>query len=850
MKLYLTPAAIGYLAQLIITVLVGGYVLGKARQPNRPRHILLLAGFYIAVTAFIASLFLEAALLPTGRLYVVLVQNTLLALALLLLLQFAYHFPVTLPGEAKLSWVAGGLYALWEAGYALYRLARLGAGVIEYRSNWSDVLLLLFFLWVPAAFLRQVWAQSDRGGEFWMRCVVPLLRPPTRPARAARAFALIFLFVATLNLFTLLRAAYWVSVSLSNMGISLGISISLFVFALVYLNHLPEMTSFLARLAGVALITMLLVLSIVGWVISPIYEATYQPDLPDHRALRFAPNDLGGYDVTEIPLTWHIPRGERLSLAEDAARTCSAPLAFEFPFYGQTYAQVYICNDGTVSMGQPMQYRMYQYRYGAGAPLILPLLTDLYPEMGPGGVFVSQESGRLIATWAGVRGFVQQEAEFTFQATLYASGVFDLAYNGLPERLAFHANDDPGASVWAVGALPGSLSGPGPQVVERTTLPIRGGPEGIVWDYLVEFRRHVHAPLASLAVLILIASALVSAGFPLMLYVSLVRPLNALLRGVQQMETGQMERRVPVQFEDEIGSLTRSFNVLASTLSGLIYNLGERVAERTALLSAQTAELDAANAHLRAEMAAREEAQATIIAQQRDLAALEERTRLGRDLHDGLGQVLEYINVQTQAARVLFSQESDAAGDALLARLAAIAQQGHADVREFILGMRTGAASPARADQQTAGFDDFGASLKKYVQHCDQLYGQPVHLDIPQTWAVPWLSSSTELNLLRILREALTNALRHARAQRIDVRLEYLDNELLLTISDDGVGFTPAQPSPVSRKRERVGTISACRLCASGPHRPADGWRSSRPPAKGRAFTCISPSRRWRVPRR
>lgn len=147
-----------------------------------------------------------------------------------------------------------------------------------------------------------------------------------------------------------------------------------------------------------------------------------------------------------------------------------------------------MCNDGAVSLGRPVPYRAFQYRYGAGTPLLLPLLMDLDPTISPGGVFARQESERLILTWDRLRGFRQPEAEFTFQAVLYADGAFEFAYAALPERLAFYPNDDPGASLWAVGALPGNLHGPGPQITSLNILPVQSGPEGVVQDYLVEFR--------------------------------------------------------------------------------------------------------------------------------------------------------------------------------------------------------------------------------------------------------------------------------------------------------------------------------------------------------------------------
>jgi PAS domain S-box-containing protein len=81
----------------------------------------------------------------------------------------------------------------------------------------------------------------------------------------------------------------------------------------------------------------------------------------------------------------------------------------------------------------------------------------------------------------------------------------------------------------------------------------------------------------------------------------------------------------------------------------------------------------------------REQAEARLLEQGAALAALEERGRLARELHDGLGQVLGYVNVQTQATRELLASGRIVEADAFMERMAAVAQDAQADVRESIL---------------------------------------------------------------------------------------------------------------------------------------------------------------------
>ncbi|RLC76524.1 MAG: hypothetical protein DRJ03_28510, partial [Chloroflexi bacterium] len=780
MQLYLTPVAIGYLTQLILATLISGYFLLLLRQSRRVPHIAWLTGFFVALTAFIATLFLEAALLPTPRLYAVFLQNALLGAALTCLLQFAYHFPVQMAARRREAWAAlilSGLYTLWEAGYALFRFAQLRAGHVLYRPAWSDYALLLFLLWAPLSFYRHTPAPfSDNRG--WRRWIKFFLHPATRQARAARGFALIFLFVVSLNVFNILRSAYLLSVALANLSISLGMLVALSSFAVTYLNYYPETTSFMIKLVGVTLAVVLAIMGVVGWVASPFYEEHYHPALPDQRTLRFTPNEAGGYTITEIPFAFAREWGRKLALAEDAAHTCSGALGFEFPFYGQVYSQLYVCNDGTVSLGQGLAYRMYQYRYGAGAPLILPLLTDLYPEISPGGIFVQQEPERLVVTWERMRGFRQQEIEFTFQVILYPSGVFDFNYNGLPARLAYHPDDDPGASVWAIGALPGGLERrAGPQLVALTDLPISTGPDGVLEDYLLEFRQHLHQLFAPLAGLILIASLLIVGGFPLLFYVTLVNPLNTLLRGVRRIEAGDYTGSVSVQYTDEIGYLAGAFNTLSAQLGDLIHTLEARVAARTAAL-------DATNVQLRAEIAEREQARAIIIEQQRALATLEERERLGRGLHDGLGQELGYLNVQAQAVATMLAAGQITPAQANLRRIVQTAQKTHADVRNYILGLRA----------EDAPRQDFWEALGDYLSQFQTTYGIETDLSRPDDAPSPAFGPSVEKQLLRIIQEALTNTRKHAAAQRVQVLFNFTAAAAHVIIADDGCGFEPSPP--------------------------------------------------------
>lgn len=215
---------------------------------------------------------------------------------------------------------------------------------------------------------------------------------------------------------------------------------------------------------------------------------------------------------------------------------------------------------------------------------------------------------------------------------------------------------------------------------------------------------------------------------------------------------------------------------------------------------ARTAELAQQNRQLQTEIAEREAAQALAIQQQRALAAYEERARMSRELHDGLGQTLGYINVIAQAAETLLEKGEHSAARANLQQLAHAAREAHAEVREDILGLRTG---------KQGAPTDFYAVLRASTEQIQARYGPLVILRLPSGAPPPLLAPHVEEQVLRIIQEALTNAGKYARATRIEVAFSHIGEQVQVTVTDDGIGFD-------ARQRESE--------VASANQRPASGF--------------------------
>jgi DNA-binding NarL/FixJ family response regulator/signal transduction histidine kinase len=217
------------------------------------------------------------------------------------------------------------------------------------------------------------------------------------------------------------------------------------------------------------------------------------------------------------------------------------------------------------------------------------------------------------------------------------------------------------------------------------------------------------------------------------------------------------------------------------------------------------------------------------------LAALEERERIGRELHDDLGQVIGYLNVQAQAAQARLEQNQVAQAQVILAQLAQAAQEAQSDVRQYILGIRTERmvgirAERATGDQRPAGLagGSFVAALSQYLRVLRLRYGLETRISLPDDPLDGALSPQVETQLLRIIREALTNAAKHAGVDRAWVVLTLHADEVQVVVEDDGRGFdldpaTAASESPTTEHfgldimRERAGAVGGSAEVHSAP---------------------------------
>jgi signal transduction histidine kinase len=174
----------------------------------------------------------------------------------------------------------------------------------------------------------------------------------------------------------------------------------------------------------------------------------------------------------------------------------------------------------------------------------------------------------------------------------------------------------------------------------------------------------------------------------------------------------------------------------------------------------------------------------------------EERRRLRRDLHDGLGPSLGAVVLRIDAARNMSAQRPEEA-DRLLRQVRDDVAAALADVRRLVHDLRP----PALDDRGLTG---------AIRQQAERLLPTPVTVAVHAVPGADDLPAAVEVAAYRIASEALANAARHAAAGRVEVRLDRADDgALVVSVADDGVGIAPGAPAGVGlvSLRERAGEL-------------------------------------------
>jgi signal transduction histidine kinase len=196
---------------------------------------------------------------------------------------------------------------------------------------------------------------------------------------------------------------------------------------------------------------------------------------------------------------------------------------------------------------------------------------------------------------------------------------------------------------------------------------------------------------------------------------------------------------------------------------------------------------------------------ARLQARLRELAVVAERERIAREMHDGLAQVLGYVNTKSQAVEELLAAGRTTEARSVLAELAAAARSIYVDIREAILGLRSPVIPGIGL---VATVEDYGARFAEASKIA-------VHVNASDAVRGIDLAPDVEAQVFHIVQEALTNVRKHSGAGRVEIDFGANDGRLDVTVADDGRGIRPepaADDLPrygLRAMRERADAIGA-----------------------------------------
>jgi|GEM_PF-2436010 signal transduction histidine kinase len=284
------------------------------------------------------------------------------------------------------------------------------------------------------------------------------------------------------------------------------------------------------------------------------------------------------------------------------------------------------------------------------------------------------------------------------------------------------------------------------------------------WMIVVETPRReadliLYRALALIGIL-LVVSIVMAAGIARYLALRLLKPIERLRHGVGLIAQGQLDHTIVLKTDDEIQELANEFNTMTASLRRArmenetwTRELERRVEERTA----------------------------QVIDQKQQLAVLEERQRIARELHDSITQALFTLTITLESTQAFLKKDMQRV-PALIERAHSIGKTALAETRALIANLR-----PLALGQQ-----HLVDALRSEFTAITARTGSPIDFQADDGNANTLAMQPTcEDAIYRIALEAVNNAAKHARAKSIVVRLQTIDHKTELIVQDDGVGFDP-----------------------------------------------------------
>jgi len=274
-----------------------------------------------------------------------------------------------------------------------------------------------------------------------------------------------------------------------------------------------------------------------------------------------------------------------------------------------------------------------------------------------------------------------------------------------------------------------------------------------------------HGAFFSFMPLFSVLAALMAMGLGVAIALSVVNPVRRMGQAMRRIASGDFTQSADVDNRDELGELGSRINHTAQELARL---------QEAAVADERARALRDRITHV-------------------TLAQEEERRRISRELHDGLGPSLAAIGNRLRACQVLIRTDPQRA-EQELEEIAKSLKGQIQEVRHLIYDLR-----PLALDQ---------LGLIGAIQQQVERFSQETGIEATfSTSGEVALDSLAEATVLRVVQECLSNVQKHAGASQVEVRLEVVDTGLEVKVDDNGRGFDPGDVAS-SAAAEGVGLLS------------------------------------------
>ncbi len=574
MSFYINPPALVNITELILSSIIFIY-LWRLREKSASTK--LMCAFFGGLSLFFVAFVFFNVSLPSMSLWRYPPLYISILGTMIFLLQFTYSYPDSLESqrlEAKIVLLISLVALVLGVVISIIFITQTTSGTSKPLPFFFPLsaLVSVELIWCVSVLLRRsILLSEKRSGR------------KDKDATGARAFALLLCLPLLMAFMTSLRDSGVLPSPLVNSILPIGIQIFLFAFVVVYLNHSRESGSFMVKTMGTSLVVVLTFIGAVGYLVFPLWDNTFHSDglIEETRTIRFSPQPQGkGYNIATIPSLFDgdYTRGVKLKLTNENDVPCD--LNFPFPYAGQPRKKVYIDKNGRVTFAGSIKASAFWNNYQAG---IAPLWGSFtIPGGKTSGIYKNTAPGRITITWANLLESVTHRYR-TAQLTLKSDGTIEFSYLNVK-----------GTRLYGLGLFSGAGNNHKKEIKFSRDLPYSSSSAAVIENFYTYYCQYIHDRMFPLALAIVFATLLILVIFPFFFKANLLLPLQSLQEGMKQVKQGKLSTTIPVRFNDEVGSLTESFNHMVQSLKEAKDGWLTAVKSKDKLLLLNTAILDTA----------------------------------------------------------------------------------------------------------------------------------------------------------------------------------------------------------------------------------------------------------------